>query len=146
MYIVSKHNDGIFAHANRILKTNGIRGFQKGLLLGYANSINGTITFTMYNVLKDVLNKPQFTEITNDHTKTIVCSVMSKVFAYLLTFPIFACRIQHQIQQKSITTALKTVFSTPSKMYSGLAPTLLIAIPKNTIMFVLKENLLENKN
>lgn len=115
-------------------------GFQKGLALGYVNGINGILAITLYDVFRDVANMPQYTDLIGEYSKTTVCSSVSKVAAYLITFPIFACRIRHQIQQQSLATAIKTVLMTPSKIYSGLLPTLMIAIPKNSIMFLLKDN------
>lgn len=140
VYIVSKRNDSILAHARRIYNANGLMGFQKGLILGYVNGINGVLAITLYDVFRDILNMPQYTDLLGDYTKTTICSSVSKVAAYLITFPIFACRIRHQIQQKSAVTAIKTVMMTPTKIYSGLLPTLMIAIPKNSIMFLLKDN------
>lgn len=141
VYIVSEHKDNIYQHAKRLFRTNGYMGFQKGLLMGYANCINGTITFTLYDIFKDIANTECYANFGNKDVKTFLCSACAKVCAYLVSFPIFACRIQHQIQQKSLWCAISFVFGNPLKIYSGLSATLMQAIPKNSLLFWLNENI-----
>lgn len=148
VYIVSHKNDSIFTCAHRIYKTNGIMGFQRGLIMGYANSLNGIITFTLYDILKDISNVYLIDYCEN--TKIFTCSTISKSVACFMTFPIFACRIHHQINQtKTILHTFRYVCSNPLKMYSGLLPTLIQTIPKSSITFLLNEIFLSmffNKN
>lgn len=117
-----------------VFNRNGLLGFQKGLFFGYLNSLNGILTFTLYDILKDQINAQTSTQYS-------ICSAISKTIAYFITFPILSLRIQQQISQETFRNILVRQFSFKnfSSNYYGLSVTLIQMVPKTMLMMVLYE-------
>ncbi|AUQ43953.1 hypothetical protein [Esparto virus] len=127
----------IYGTIKYIYKHNGLVGFQRGLLFGYLNSINGVLTFTMYDILKDLFKA-------NTSFEYATYSAIAKTFAYFISFPIYALRIRQQVNQKSIAWNIKTAIHDPFKsIYFGLSLTLLQMVPKTAILLVLYEMIIK---
>lgn len=124
----------IFQSAAQIYKTSGIMGFQKGLLLGYLNGLNGVITFTLYDIFKDAFGS----ESSIDYA---MCAALSKTCAYFITFPIFSLRIQHQITQDTLVNVFIQQAKSLRTLYCGLTMTLLQMVPRTSLMLVLYEKI-----
>lgn len=121
-----------------IYRRYGCRGFTKGLLFGYLNSINGILTFTFYDIMKDLITEPH---TALDYT---VCSLTSKTLATIIAYPLIVLRIRHQVTQKSFCATFLTIFTkNPITLYYGITPTLLQQLPKTIIMMVIYELLLK---
>lgn len=132
--ISSVKNMSIKQSASKIYNTSGIVGFQKGLLFGYLNGMNGMITFTLYDILKDMTGAQSSIEYS-------LCSGVSKTCAYVITFPIFALKIKHQISQDTIVNVLLKQRYTFKSMYYGLSMTLLQMVPRTAVLMVLYEKI-----
>lgn len=129
----SMENRSIFHHACSIYKKSGWMGFNKGLLFGYLNSVNGIINFTLYDILKSKFNA----QTSWDYA---LCSATSKTCAYFISYPLLTLRIRQQINQKTLQQTLVAVCKEPfTHLYFGLTMTLLQMIPKSTLMMVLYE-------
>lgn len=124
--------ESAFRVMSKIYKTSGLCGFQKGLLFGYLNGMNGVITFTLYDICKDLFNAQTSVDY-------LVCSGLSKTCAYFITFPIFALRIKHQITQDTLTNVFLKQVSAPRTLYYGLLMTLVQMVPRTCVMIVLYE-------
>lgn len=46
---------GLRETTRNLYRSSGIRGFYKGLLFGYLNNLNGIVSFTFYDIFKDLL-------------------------------------------------------------------------------------------
>lgn len=123
----------IFECAKKIYASSGPLGFQRGLLFGYANGLNGIITFTLYDIFKDLMDAKTSTDYS-------ICSGLSKTLAYFITYPILVLRIKQQIEQDT----MKNVIMRQSfkSVYYGLPITLAQMVPKTALMMVLYENFL----
>lgn len=124
----------ILQSASKIYNTSGILGFQKGLLFGYLNGLNGVITFTLYDIFKDMTGAQTSIEYS-------LCSGLSKTCAYFVTFPIFALRIQHQITQDTIVNVFLKQIKTLRTVYCGLSMTLVQMVPRTSLMMVIYEQI-----
>lgn len=136
-------NHTAFYYAKKIYSdSNGIGGFTRGLSFGYLNSINGIITFTSYELLKDHYK-------IDNSTGYAICSAFSKTIAYLISYPLLALRIRHQVEAPTTTSldVLRSVLKMPIRnIYYGLTPTLLQMVPKTTLMLLFYENILKLLN
>ena len=133
-------NMTILTSARQIYKNYGLYGFQRGLIFGYLNSINGVITFTLYDILKDKFNATTTLEYA-------AYSSLAKTSAYLISFPLFALRIRQQINQHSMLWNMRSALNEPiAKLYSGLSLTLVQMIPKTVIMLILYEEIIKCMN
>lgn len=128
-------NHGLIGSAKHIYKQYGIRGFYSGLMFGYLNSINGILTFTFYDILKDHFNATTALDFA-------LCSSVAKTLAYFVSFPIFTMRIRQQLNQKGLIWNLRYVRREPfSSLYYGLFINLLQMIPKTALMLVIYEKI-----
>lgn len=133
-----------------IYRQSGYRGFAKGLTFGYLNNINGIITFTLYDVFKDLIATSGNYSGSEQYTAwdLVICSLASKTIATIIAYPILALRIRHQTQpNQSMGKLLMSLFRKhPKTLYYGLTPTLAQQLPKNTITMVLYEFILRLLN
>lgn len=121
----------------QVYRKHGLYGFQKGLLFGYLNSVNGIITFTLYDVFKDYFN-------VNTSVGYASCSSISKTLAYFISYPLLVIRTRQQIQQINIKIAFAEIYREPFRhLYFGLTPTLVQMVPKTALLLVLYENVLK---
>lgn len=134
-----------------IYVTSGFSGFYRGLMFGYINSLNGMLSFTMYDIFKDLLWQHNNRLNSLDY---IMCSVVSKTIATVVCYPILVMRIRQQVYQLSVRETLKNMFSSAyttkhttvlytRSMFNGLLFTLAHQLPKNAILLVLYEFLRE---
>ncbi|AYP97924.1 mitochondrial carrier protein-like protein [Mauternbach virus] len=131
------NNCSIVDSARYIYKVKGICGFYSGLLLGYLCSINGIITFTIYDIMKYQFG-------TTTILQYIIFSSFAKFFAYLITFPILSLRIRQQVNQLSCLKNIQLVLTDPIiSLYYGLGITLLQTISKLALMMMIYENLIK---
>lgn len=121
----------------QVYRKHGLYGFQKGLLFGYLNSVNGIITFTLYDVFKDYFN-------VDTSVGYASCSSISKTLAYFISYPLLVIRTRQQIQQINIKIAFAEIYREPFRhLYFGLTPTLVQMVPKTALLLVLYENVLK---
>ncbi len=113
-----------------IYETSGYRGFYKGLLFGYVNSMNGIISFALYDIFKDAAS-------VDTSLGYLWCSLASKTIATVVCFPIFAMRIRQQVDQMSLCETLTSLTRRP--LYSGIVATLAQQLPKHSILLVMFE-------
>lgn len=114
----------LISSLRHVYETSGYVGFYKGLLFGYLNSLNGIISFALYDIFKDNV---QATSI-----NYIWCSLASKTIATLVCFPVFALRIRQQVDQMSLGQTMASVIRRP--LYNGILATLAQQLPKHTIL------------
>lgn len=129
---------GMHTAIRQIYEMSGYRGFYKGLMFGYVNSLNGIMSFTLYDILKDVMRGDAVSNNTMDY---VICSLASKTIATICCFPIFVLRIRQQIDQTSFSQTLRKML-TQRSIYSGIMFTLAQQLPKNTILLFTYECLL----
>ncbi|ATZ81540.1 mitochondrial carrier protein-like protein [Drosophila innubila nudivirus] len=131
------NNCSITDSVRYIYKINGICGFYSGLLFGYLNSINGIITFTIYDIMKYQFGTATILQY-------IIYSSIAKTCAYLTTFPILSLRIRQQANQLSFLTNIRSALNDPIiVLYYGLGVTLLQNIPKLALTMTLYENIVK---
>lgn len=90
--------------------------FYKGLAYGYLNNLNGVITFTLYDIMK---------EYGNHYT---LYALVAKTIATVICFPIFTLRIRTQVGS-----------TTHTHLFKGLMCTLAQQLPKTTLMLTILE-------
>lgn len=138
----------IFYHIKNIYETSGYRGFYKGVLFGYINSLNGILTFTLYDIIKDIFRHSHRLETTTATGKEIttnlpqeivIASIASKTLATMICYPILVARIRQQVDQTTISTTIQNLWQGRHNIYNGLFCSLLQQLPKNTIMLCLYE-------
>lgn len=122
---------------HQIIEKSGVRGLYKGMLFGYINNINGLISFSLYDSFKDLIKPDQ--QIENTTLDFFICSVLSKSIATIVCYPFFKMRIQQQSDQVNTWSTIKTNVKAPSLLFNGLIITLLLQVPKNTILLMLFE-------
>jgi len=131
------NNCSITDSARYIYKINGICGFYSGLLFGYLNSINGIITFTIYDIMKYQFGTATILQY-------IIYSSIAKTCAYLTTFPILSLRIRQQVNQLSFLTNIRSALNDPILvLYYGLCVTLLQNIPKLALTMTIYETIVK---
>lgn len=135
--ISSPEKLSLFQSASHIYKTYGFFGFQKGILFGYLNGLNGIITFVLYDIFVDLMKATTSTEYA-------LCSGSAKTIACFVAFPLFSLRIQQQINQKSICGALVQQLKSWKTIYCGLPLSLVQMVPRTALMMVLFEALKKN--
>lgn len=121
-----------------IYERSGYRGFYKGLLFGYLNSMNGIIAFSLYDIFKDMLRD----ETGNTATDIFIASISSKTIATVLCYPFFVLRIRHQVLQGSLLKTMRTLTNCQSNIFQGLGISLVQQLPKNTLILLIYEFLM----
>lgn len=139
---------GIVNTAKSIYRTSGYSGFTKGLAFGYLTNIDGIISFTLYDVFKDLIvaTTAGYQSVQDCTTLDLItCSLASKTIATIVAYPILVLHIRQQTwDNQSHCKLLSSVFTeNPKTLYYGLTPALAQQLPKNTITMVIYENIMK---
>lgn len=115
-----------------------LHGYTHGLLLSYLTSVNGIITFTLYDVFKYALVGPH---TILDYT---LCALLSKAIALAISYPLMVLQRRQHSQQLSSCVAIQSIWKKhPKTLYDGLNTTLMRQLPKTIMTMVLYESLLQ---
>lgn len=140
-------NSNLKASIKKIYTTNGLNGFYKGIIFGYVNNINGIISFSLYDIFKDLLKNTTFFNTNNndDDTKNLIIkssisSITSKTIATIICYPLLVMRIQQQVNQNSMQQSMQQILTSNIRStFNGIGCTLAHQLPKNSILLLLLE-------
>lgn len=131
----------------KIFKTEGIRGYYKGLVPGLFGVSHGAIQFMTYEELKNQYNKYRNVPITTKlgTLEYISFAALSKVIAAASTYPYQVVRTRLQNQHLSYTGSINCIqmtwkFEGWRGFYKGLGTNILRVTPATMITFLVYEN------
>ncbi|PSK56810.1 hypothetical protein B9Z65_6434 [Elsinoe australis] len=136
------------AHGTKeIWKTEGIKGFYRGLVPSLLGVSHGAIQFMAYEQLKNhwSISRGGKEKLTN--MDFLLLSAVSKMFAGSVTYPYQVVRARLQIYEaghkyNSATDVVKQVLKNEglSGFYRGLGPNLVRVVPATCVTFLVYEN------
>jgi solute carrier family 25 folate transporter 32 len=129
-----------------IYRTDGIRGFYRGLLPSLLGTVHGAVQFMAYEKLKAV-RAPRGGEHKMSNTDIVLLSTASKVVAVGTTYPyqVVRARLQTYDASEVYRSAADVVGQTWRKeglggFYRGLGPSLVRVLPNVCVTFLVYEN------
>ncbi|EUB63066.1 Mitochondrial folate transporter/carrier [Echinococcus granulosus] len=131
-----------------VWRTEGIRGFYRGVVPGMIGVSSGAVQFLLYEELRNFYNCRCRQRTIDTHLKAseyLLIGIISKAMVLSLTYPHQVVRTRLQEQHRnysSLANLLKTIWSYEGArgFYKGLLANILRTAPSGGLMFVIYEN------
>lgn len=137
---------GIWHGTREILRTEGWRGFYRGLLPSLFGVSHGAIQFMAYEQLKN-RRRGQVSGDELSNFDYLTLSALSKIFAGSITYPyqVVRSRLQTYDAQRQYTSAGDVVRQVWTRegfrgFYKGVVPNVIRVLPSTCVTFVVYEN------